>query len=210
MIAVQKKSIKRCVIKYIFHKGEMMNYFETIKCDDYEVFHLEYHQKRIARTIGKNINLQEYIYPLTNELLKCKVIYNQDEIINVIFTPYSKKEITVFQLVYDDQISYNYKYENRENIESLSAQKQNANEIIIVKNNLITDTSIANIAIYLDGQWFTPKTPLLQGTTRARYLDRVKIKELDITVEMLEKAEKIALLNAMIDFDIIDDFKLLV
>lgn len=187
-----------------------MNYFETIKCDDYEVFHLEYHEKRIARTIGKNINLQEYIYPLTNELLKCKVIYNQDEIINVIFTPYSKKEITVFQLVYDDQISYNYKYENRENIESLSAQKQNANEIIIVKNNLITDTSIANIAIYLEGQWFTPKTPLLQGTTRARYLDRVKIKELDITVEMLEKAEKIALLNAMIDFDIIDDFKLLV
>ena len=32
-------------------------FFETIKCEDYEIFNLEYHQKRVAKTIGVNINL---------------------------------------------------------------------------------------------------------------------------------------------------------
>jgi 4-amino-4-deoxychorismate lyase len=34
-------------------------YFETIKCEDFEIFNLEYHNKRVANTIGLNINLQE-------------------------------------------------------------------------------------------------------------------------------------------------------
>jgi len=57
-------------------------YFETIKCEDYEVHNLEYHKKRIANTIGKNIDIQEYIYPPNKDLLKCKLNYNQDEIFN--------------------------------------------------------------------------------------------------------------------------------
>ena len=78
------------------------------------------------------------------------------------------------------------------------------------KNGLITDTSIANIAIEIDGIWFTPKTPLLYGTTRQRYLDNSKLKELDISIEMLQSANKIGLLNAMIDFDVLDDYKILI
>ncbi|MGK0256090.1 MAG: 4-amino-4-deoxychorismate lyase [Arcobacteraceae bacterium] len=186
-----------------------MNYFETIKCNDCEIFNLSYHEKRIANTIGKNINLQNYVYPINSKLLKCKVVYNEDEVINVSFQPYSKKIITTFKLVYDDTINYQYKSENRENLEHLYLQRESADEIIIVKNNLITDTTIANIAIFLDGQWFTPKVPLLKGTARQRYIDNLKIKEMDISGDMLMKAQKIALLNAMIDFDTIDDYKIL-
>ena len=53
---------------------EEIKFFETIKCDDFEVFNLEYHNKRVANTIGLNIDLQEYIYPISGELLRCKVI----------------------------------------------------------------------------------------------------------------------------------------
>jgi len=187
-----------------------VNYFETIKCHDYEIFNIEYHQQRIARTVGKNFNLQEYIYPTNGDLLRCKVVYDEDEIIDITFTPYSIKKIHSFQLIYDDQIEYNFKYQNRKDIEKLLEKKKEADEIIIIKNNLVSDTSIANIAIYIENQWFTPKKPLLLGTTRARYLDRVIIKEKDISVEMLQKAEKIALLNAMIDFKEIDEYTLLV
>ena len=35
-------------------------FFETIKCEDFEIFNLEYHQKRVAKTIGKNFDLQEF------------------------------------------------------------------------------------------------------------------------------------------------------
>lgn len=187
-----------------------MNYFETIKCEDNEILHLPYHEKRIANTIGKNFNLREYIYPISDELLRCKVIYNDDEIIDITYTPYTKKSIKTFQIIYDNNIQYNFKYLDRKKIDKLVKEKQNADDIIILKNGLVTDTSIANIAVNIDDQWYTPKKPLLPGTTLLRYLDKNIIKEVDITVEELQKAKKIALLNAMVDFDIIEDFKLLV
>ena len=81
-------------------------------------------------------------------------------------------------------------------------------EIIIVKNNLICDTSKANIAIFLNKEWLTPKIPLLKGTTMQRYINNGTLKQKDITVDMLKQSSKIALLNAMIDFDIINNFSL--
>lgn len=188
----------------------MMNYFETIRCDDYEIFNLQYHEKRISRTIGKNFNLQEYIYPPTSQLLKCKVIYNEDEIIDVSFTPYFKKNISKLKVIFDDKIKYKFKYENRDSLNELYKQKDTADDIIIIQNNLITDTTIANIAILIDDIWVTPKTPLLYGTTRQKYIDMNRLKELDIDFDTFKKAKKIALLNAMIDFDILNDFYIII
>lgn len=183
-------------------------YFETIKCEDYEVFNLEYHNKRVSNTIAMNLNLQEYIYPLSNKLLRCKLVYDETGILSVDYYEYKKREISSFKLVYEDTIDYSRKFLNREVIDSLYNKKENCDEIIIIKNNLLTDTSIANIAILIDGIWLTPKIPLLEGTTRARLIENREIFEKDITIDMLYKAEKIALMNAMIDFNIIEDYSL--
>ena len=184
-------------------------FFETIKCDDEETFNLEYHQKRISRTIGKNINLGEYIYPPSDILLKCKVIYNRDEVLDISYIPYKPRLIKSFKIVVDDNIKYTYKAVNRENIDNLYNQKDDCDEVVIIKDGLVTDTSIANIAIYKDGVWLTPKKPLLLGTTRDRLLSKNYIKEADITLYELKNCEKIALMNAMIDFKVIEEFKLL-
>ncbi|PLY07995.1 MAG: branched-chain amino acid aminotransferase [Arcobacter sp.] len=183
-----------------------MQYFETIKCDDYEVFNLDYHNRRIANTIGLNLNLQEYIYAPSNELLRCKVIYNEEGIENVEYFKYKKREIKSFKLVFDDVIDYSKKYLDRTLLDDLYKQRENADEIIIIKNGIVSDTSIANIVIFDGNNWITSTSPLLFGTTRARLLDDKAIFEKDITVEMLKKAEKIALMNAMIDFNIIEDY----
>ncbi len=182
----------------------MNEYFETIKCENYEVFHLNYHQKRVASTIGKNHDLLKQIQPPNSKLLKCKVVYNEDEITDVSFTPYKKKEISSLKIIRKDEINYKQKSTNRAELESLYKQKGRADDILIVKQNLITDTTIANIAICVKNQWLTPKTALLQGTTRQRYIDNGTVEELDVTVELFKKAEKIALLNAMIGFDILE------
>jgi len=186
-----------------------LNYFETVKCNDMEVHNIEYHQKRIARTIAKNITLLDYVYPPNNELLKCKVIYDDEGIIDVSFTPYKKRTIKKLKLIYDDTIVYDQKSENREELECLFQKKGTADDIIIIKNGFVTDTTIANIALFIDDQWITPRKPLLLGTTRQRYLENTIIKEKDISVKLLQKAKKIALLNAMIDFDVIEDFEIL-
>lgn len=68
-----------------------LEFFETIKCHEYEVYNLEYHNKRVASTIAKNIDLSEYIYPINDKLLRCKVVYNSDEILNINYYEYKKK-----------------------------------------------------------------------------------------------------------------------
>lgn len=183
-------------------------FFETIKCDDFEVFNLAYHKKRIAKTISCNFNLEEYIYPPTKQLTKCKLIYDENGIISIEYSPYHKKKITSFALVSDNQINYDLKKLNRKQIDDLYAMKALNDEIIIIKNGLLTDTSIANIAIFYNEKWMTPKLPLLCGTTRSRYLEEGLLHEENITLSMLKKSTKIGLLNAMIDFDIINNFTL--
>lgn len=179
---------------------EKETYFETIKCDDYSVLNLEYHNKRIANTIALNINLQEYIYPPTNKLLKCKVIYNDEGILDVHYSEYKKREIKSFKIIYDNNIEYSKKSTNRIYLDSLFKKRDNCDEIIIVKNNIVHDTSIANIAILYKGTWITSKSCLLKGTTRHRYLNDNLLIEKNITLDMLRSADKIALMNAMIDF----------
>ena len=181
-------------------------YFETIKCEDFEVFNLEYHNKRVANTIGLNINLQEYIYPPSEELLRCKIIYNDYEVLNVEYFSYTKREIKTFKLIFDDEISYSKKYLNREKLDNLFSEKDSADEIIIIKNGIVTDTSIANIAIFHENIWLTSKNCLLNGTTKNRLLDEKFLIQKDITLDMLKKASKIALMNAMIGFDIKENY----
>lgn len=181
-------------------------YFETIKCYDYEVFNLSYHSNRIANSIGLNLHLEEYIYPPSEELLRCKLIYDESGILELNYFPYNKRKIKSFKIVYDDEVEYSCKYLNRDKLDELFSKKDEADEIIVIKNGFVTDTSIANIAIFDGINWLTPKTPLLKGTSRARYLKKGVLIEKDISVEELKSAKKIALLNAMIDFDILEDY----
>ena len=93
-------------------------------------------------------------------------------------------------------------------MELLFSQKENCDEILIVKNGLLCDTSIANIALFDGRKWMTPKTPLLEGTTRQRLLESGFLTVKDIAVEDLKMYSQMALMNAMIDFDIIADKKI--
>lgn len=187
---------------------ESIKYFETIKCEDFEIFNLDYHQKRVANTIGLNINLQEYINPISEELLRCKLIYDKNGVVDVLYFPYKKREIKSFKIIFDNEIEYSKKYLNRAKLDELYEKRDDCDEVIIIKNEIVTDTTIANIAIFYENSWITSKNCLLGGTTRARLLEEKKLFEKDITLDMLKNASKIALMNAMIGFDEIKDFKI--
>ncbi len=89
-----------------------------------------------------------------------------------------------------NKIEYSKNNLNRDSLNKLFEQKESCDEIMIFKNSLLTDTSIANIAIFYDNSWITPKKPLLNGTTRQRYINSGFIKEADITLAMLKKCKK--------------------
>jgi len=180
-----------------------MQYLETIKALDGELDNLEYHQRRLDKTVkNSNIILKDILMPPSVGLFRCRVIYDGKNY-EVFYHPYKKKNIKTLKLVFDDTVNYSKKYYDRKCIDILLKQKSSCDDILIVKNGLITDTSIANIAFQYKNEWITPKKPLLEGTTRARLLESRKILEEDVTIKDLENFTQVALMNAMIDFDII-------
>ena len=85
------------------------------------------------------------------------------------------------QLVYSDDIDYTYKSTDREALNRLFACRGERDDILIVRRGLLTDTSIANIALFDGKDWFTPKLPLLRGTCRTALIDNGIIKRKKIS-----------------------------
>lgn len=184
----------------------MPRLLETIKCLDGKVFNLDYHQKRFddsRKRLGYTNLLKLFLTPPPKGLFRCRLVY-EEEIEKIEFVPYELKKIKSFKLI-DSNITYDLKYENRDEINALLQRKEDADEIIIVKDSLLTDTSIANLCFFDGESWLTPKIPLLYGTTRQRLLDSKKIKEAHISCHDLHKFSKIAVLNAMTGFHIIEN-----
>jgi len=177
--------------------------FETIKIEDGQIFNLEWHNRRFNKSQKEffskpsTTDLKEFISPPRTGLFRCKIIYDT-EIQSVEYFPYQAKTFHSFKII-PSQLEYDYKYSDRSEFQHLLASYD---EIIIEKNGLLTDTTIANIA-FLDGeQWLTPKTPLLEGTTRARLLDEGFLKLENIKKENIKNYTHFALMNAMIGFQI--------
>jgi len=117
------------------------------------------------------------------------------------FTPYELKEIRSLQLVVDNQIDYSHKYSDRHLLDVLFQERNGCDDVLIVKNELITDTSFANIVLWDGHRWLTPNEPLLHGTCRARLLDYGQISEARITVKELGRFKEVKLINAMRGID---------
>ncbi len=181
-------------------------FIETIKILDGKVYNIEWHNHRCNRTRqdffndSKQIHLQDYIEAPLKGLFRCRVVYAK-EILLVEYIPYQAKKFKNFKIV-QSNIEYNYKYANRAVLNNLKKEVYNDNEIIIEKNGLLTDTTIANIAFYDGKSWLTPKRPLLEGTMRMKLLENGFLKEKDIKSKDIKHFVNFALMNAMIGFQI--------
>ncbi len=186
-------------------------FLETIRAVDGEVFNISYHQERYESVLEKfNIsdrqNLKEFIKPPKTGIYRCRLTYDlskEPHTLGVTYHDYKKREIGSLKLVYEDNIDYSLKSACRNELDALYGLRGKCDDILIVKNSLITDTTIANIAFYDSKRWVTPAFPLLKGTTRERLLQDGKIFEENIYVDDLKHFSKVALMNAMVDFDII-------
>ena len=75
---------------------------------------------------------------------------------------------------------------DRTEINKLYHQKGNFDDILIVKNNLITYTSICNIVLYDGTKYYTPALPLLKGTMRQCLIDKRIIFEDEINLNNIK------------------------
>ncbi len=173
-------------------------------CNEGVAQHLSYHQQRLDLTLQKfnlhaHYNLSELIAPPDETLYRCRFLYD-DVNYSVEYHPYIQKKITSLRLIQDNTLEYSSKYANRDGLNKLFAARNGCDDVLIIKNNYLTDTTIANIALFINNQWLTPEIPLLRGTTRSRLIDEGKIVPANITISDALNAPKIALMNAMIGF----------
>ncbi len=185
----------------------MCRLIESIKFRNGHFHLLSYHEAR-ANHARKNLFgtdsplLLNKIKPpqnlIKNQTYKCRVVY-REHILTVEFQAYQVRHAHALQCVYDDKLSYDHKYENRRQIEALTAQKGDADDIIIIKNRLVTDAAYSNLAFLKNDKWYTPASPLLQGTKRAYYLDKGMVIPKMIRAEDIHQYESVCRINAFMD-----------
>lgn len=186
----------------------MSRFIESIKIEDQKAFLLDLHQKRVNQTFanfGKegSIDLAKIFKNLEHDedgMYKLRIVYDLDKKFTTQLIPYAIPEIENFQLVENNSYDYSFKFEDRKEFERMKT-KAKTEEIIVVKNNHITDTSYTNILFLKGKEWFTSTTYLLNGVMRQRLLHEKKIKEIEITLQNIKEFSHFQLINAMNDFD---------
>ena len=88
----------------------------------------------------------------------------------------------------------------RQTYREAAARHPDADDVVLVNGDgEITETTIANIAVLIDGEWRTPPhtSGCLRGVRRAELLDQGAIVERIVTIAELRSADGIARFNAV-------------
>lgn len=183
-------------------------FLETICIKKGIVQDFEAHQERMFDTALRfgfhapelpDLSAQIPIELAESKKIKCSVVYHK-QILNIVFSDYQPKTIHLLKLVEAD-VEYSFKYSDRLVLNAILQEKGDCDEILIVKNNSITDTSFSNVVFSKNNEFFTPDTYLLNGTKRQKLLREKIICEKRITIDDLHHFDKVYLINAMLNIE---------
>ncbi|MGB0864030.1 MAG: aminotransferase class IV [Saprospiraceae bacterium] len=185
-----------------------MKFIETIQIKNRQFQNIHFHNQRLNLTRQNALNqtdnwqLQQLISipeTLTDSVYKCRVIYAHD-IQSIEFSSYQIRPIHSLKAIHNNSIDYHYKYLNRDLLQHLFEQRGDCDDILIIKNGLITDSYYCNLAFFYKKNWYTPAAPLLKGTQRAALIEKGIIQEKNILIDDLHIFSKVRLFNAMIEW----------
>ncbi|HMQ05982.1 MAG TPA: aminotransferase class IV [Saprospiraceae bacterium] len=132
-------------------------------------------------------------------VVKCRVVYSQ-EIEDIEFSFYELRKIQSIRAVECSHLEYFFKFEDRSGIHQCLEQVETSDEILILRNGRITDTSYCNVAFSKNNLWYTPSNPLLPGVMRRKLIENGKILPENLALDDLRNYTHIALFNALIPF----------
>lgn len=180
-------------------------FLETICVEKGVPQNLDEHARRMRQTANHFGFLVPQLPPIEqlinsaikNVKAKCSIVYRED-IKNMAIEVYVPKRVESLKLIHASP-NYSFKFADRNELQSLLARKESCDDILIVRDGCITDTSYSNVVFLKDNQLFTPTTFLLNGTKRQKLLREDKIKEIPIHLDNLHTFERVFLINAMLD-----------
>ena len=187
------------------------DFIETIRIVDGRFYLLPFHKDRMSATCAEvyGCNAPELIFAddavpgnLRRGLVKCRVRYGR-EIESVEFERYVPRYIGSLRAVQADDLDYHLKYADRTNLDIVRERRAGADEVVIIKEGLATDTSYSNLLFRAGNKLLTPSRPLLNGVMR-RWLLKIGVaEECEITEDMLKPGNRygiteVLLINAML------------
>lgn len=187
-------------------------FLETICIQNGEVQNIDAHIKRMQDT-ASYFSFDAPDLPDIEKLLndglceskvKCRICYHND-ISSISFEKYIPRNIQSLKLIYRSP-DYAFKFADRTAMDDLLKLRNGCDEILIVRNGLITDTSYSNVVFRKGFEFFTPNFPLLNGTKRQKLLANRVIKEAEIRVDSLNEYDHVWLINGLLDIE--DDISL--
>jgi len=183
---------------------------ETIKVENGIPLNVSFHNERMIRSLfgvfglrnepdlEKFINIPSFAF---KGIYKCRIEYDS-KIRKVEFLPYIIRPVRSLKLIFDDNINYTYKYVNRDNIYRLMGMRGNCDDILIIKNGMVTDSSYANVIFRdVNDNWVTPSSYLLRGTKRESLFKSGQISEANIAFRDIQKYSEVKLINAMLGIE---------
>jgi 4-amino-4-deoxychorismate lyase len=183
-----------------------IQFIETMHVVDGRIDNLQAHVERMRRSVSEVYGVERdfsllQAMDIPSDAAKCRIVYDE-EIRTTEFSGYTPRDIRTLRLVQADaDLDYHLKYLDRTALNRLRDQRADADEVLIVREGFITDTSFSNV-VFTDGRKFvTPSTCLLPGTRRARLLASGVVTAHPIRVDDIAQFTHIALINAMLPLD---------
>lgn len=182
--------------------------FESICIRDGVILNPEGHRQRFLRSY-RSLYASEPAYdlfqgirlrPELQGLYKLRISYGRHALTHTL-EPYAPRPIQLLRLLSSDSIRYEHKRNDRRALNRLLLKKGACDDVLIAKKGRVTDTSYSNIAFVFQGRWFTPDTPLLEGTQRAELIRQHLLEVCPIRVSEIPEFEGFQLINAMLAFD---------
>jgi 4-amino-4-deoxychorismate lyase len=181
---------------------------ETIRVESRKLQNLAFHNERFNRSrrelfgITQESSLEDMVIlpsGIPPGKIKCRIVYGR-EIMGITFSPYLMQKLLTLQIVEDNAINYAYKFRDRQQFEKLK-RNITADDILIVRNGFITDTSYANVVFWDGLKWITPASPLLCGTMRSRLMQEGEIQCDALRASDLRSFKAVKIINAMIGLE---------
>jgi 4-amino-4-deoxychorismate lyase len=187
----------------------MSRLIESIKLLDGEFCNLAYHERRMIHALrslfgeSSPVALEKFVkdsgFPQKG-LFKCRIVYDASSMEKT-FTPYVVKPVRRLRVVTDNFISYPFKFADRKALDRLSEYRGDCDDVLIVKNDKVTDCSYSNIVFRKGRDWFTSDSPLLEGTMRQNLIDKNKIRVVEILQKDIRSFDTFKIINAMLEFE---------
>ena len=206
-----EREYEECLVKSRFLHASPIEFqlFESMLLEDGEYFLLERHLERLrdsAEFFGFVFNEDAINSALERIDVNGKIrltLWKDGRIetdVSVI-QPFERRRVALATEAVDSSDRFLFhKTTKREFYNAQLAARPNCDDIIFWnERGEITESTIANVVVSVDGELLTPpaESGLLAGTFRNQLLAEGKIKERVITIEELKKAEEFFLINSV-------------